>query len=339
MSNKVFLIGLGTIGKRVAEAIRIQDDMELFGIGGHSVKYNIKNASKKGVDLYTLPEMVETYQKNGIEPSGTLEEGINGADIVVDATPAGVGAKNKEQYYEDSDIPILFQGGESAEVAEMAFNSFWNYEEAKNAQYIQVVSCNTTALCRIIYALDGYSVQKVRGVLIRRGGDPKQVNKGPLNAIIPKHHIPSHHAEDVQRCIPNLDITTMAIKVPTTLMHVHSLNISLEETPNKEEIIADLKDTRRIVVGNEEIGNTAKVVEWARDVGRKRYDIPEVVVWPGTIKCEGNELWINYCVHQESIVVPENIDAIRATLNIMEEKVRSMEKTDNTLGIQKNPSF
>lgn len=339
MSNKIFLVGLGTIGKRVAEAIRKQDDMELSGIGDIVINYNIKNASEEGVNLYTIPEKMELFQENGIEPNGTMEEGVNEADLVVDSTPPGIGAKNKEQYYEDSDIPILFQGGESAEVAEMAFNSFWNYEEAKDTQFVQVVSCNTTALCRIMYALDDISIKKVRGVLIRRGGDPKQTSRGPLNAIIPKHHIPSHHAEDVQRCIPNLDITTMAIKVPTTLMHVHSLNISLEEAPNKEKIIADLKDTRRIVVGNEEIGNTAKVVEWARDVGRKRYDIPEVVVWPGTIKCEENELWISYAVHQESIVVPENIDAIRATLNIMDEKVQSIEKTDNALGIQKNLSI
>lgn len=333
MVKKILVTGLGTIGKRVYEAIDKQDDMELLGIGDVIVNYNIQNAVNNGINIYTTPDRTEFFEDHGINPTGTIQEGAQKADLVLDATPAGIGKKNKKKY-EKADTKAIFQGGESASVADAAFNSFWNYEDVKDVKYVQVVSCNTTALCRIVYALKDFGVDRVRGVLVRRGGDPKQTDRGPLNAIVPKHHIPSHHAEDVQRCIPDLDITTVALKVPTTLMHAHSLNFTLDDAPTKEEILEQFKETPRIITADEELGNTAKIVEWARDMGRKRYDVPEVVVWPGTVKVEDDEVWVSYAVHQESIAVPENIDAIRAMLGIEKRARKSRRKTNNTLGIR-----
>ncbi|NIQ04342.1 MAG: type II glyceraldehyde-3-phosphate dehydrogenase [Candidatus Korarchaeota archaeon] len=344
MPPKIFLVGgLGTIGKRVTEAIRKQNDMDILGVGDIKrsrsfVNYTGQQLASEGVDLYALPDKMDLFREAEIDPTGTIQEGIEKADLVVDATPGGIGEKNKPKY-EKAGVKTLFQGGESASVAEVAFNSFWNYDDAKGAQFVQVVSCNTTALCRIVYALKEFGVKRVRGVLVRRGGDPRQVNRGPINAIIPKHHIPSHHAEDVKRCIPDLNITTVALKVPTTLMHVHSLNLSLEERVTEGEIIEQMEDTTRIIVATEDIGNTAQIVEWARDMGRKRYDVPEVIVWPGTVKVEGNEAFISYAVHQESIVVPENIDAIRSVLEIEEDRDKSIKKTDNALNIRDKLTF
>lgn len=334
MSKKIFVVGLGTIGKRVSDAIMKQKDMELLGVGDIVVTYKLHHLAEKGVALYTIPEKTNLFKEKNLEPAGTLQEGIEKADLIVDATPAGIGEKNKPKY-EKAGTKAIFQGGESASVADKAFNSFWNYQEVMGAQFVQVVSCNTTALCRITYALRDYGVERVRGVLIRRGGDPKQTDRGPLNAILPKHNVPSHHAHDVQRCIPDLDITTVALKVPTTLMHAHTVNVSLEESPTKDEILKKIHETSRVLNAKEALDSTAKIVEWSRDLGRKRYDTPEVVVWPGTVNVEDNEVWLSYAVHQESIVIPENLDAIRSMLKIEESKEESLEKTNETLDIRK----
>ena len=71
---KVGVIGYGTIGKRVADAILLQEDMELVGITSHSHNYKIKAAIKKGINI--VP----------IEDGASL---VKSVDVIVDCTPKG----------------------------------------------------------------------------------------------------------------------------------------------------------------------------------------------------------------------------------------------------------
>ena len=41
---KVGIVGYGTIGKRVADAVLLQDDMELVGVTAHSYNYRMISA-------------------------------------------------------------------------------------------------------------------------------------------------------------------------------------------------------------------------------------------------------------------------------------------------------
>ena len=70
-------------------------------------------------------------------------------------------------------------------------------------------------------------------------------------------------------------------------------------------------------------------------MGRSRNDLYEVMVFDDSIKVYDNELWLKYAVHQEAIVVPENIDAIRAAMCIFDDPIKSIEKTDSSLGIMR----
>jgi glyceraldehyde-3-phosphate dehydrogenase (NAD(P)) len=72
----------------------------------------------------------------------------------------------------------------------------------------------------------------------------------------------------------------------------------------------------------------------ARDLSRNRSDLYEIAVWrDGVHVLSGKRLFYFQAVHQESDVVPENVDAIRALLEIQKDGRKSMEKTDRTLGI------
>jgi len=62
-----------------------------------------------------------------------------------------------------------------------------------------------------------------------------------------------------------------------------------------------------------------------------RYDLFENVVWLESIAIDGNDLFVTQAVHQEAIVVPENVDAIRAIFGV--EKKLSIEKTNKSLHI------
>lgn len=333
MKIRVAVNGYGTIGKRVADAIALQDDMEVVGVTKTKPDFEARMASKK-FDLYVAKkENAEAFEKAGIETYGTIEDLLARADIVVDCSPDKVGAENKK-IYEKTGIKGIFQGGEKKDVAEVSFNALANYEQAIGKRFVRVVSCNTTALARLIYQLKtNFRIGRVRATILRRIADPKEDARGLTNAIMPDPiTLPSHHAKDVKTVLPDVDIVTTAFKLPTTLMHVHSLSIEMKEKVNREDVISALEKEPRIMLVSEKDGftSTAKIIEFAREL-RMRYDLFENVVWLESIAIDGNDLFITQAVHQEAIVVPENVDAIRAIFGV--EKKLSIEKTNKSLRI------
>ncbi len=336
---RVAINGYGTIGKRIAHAVRLMDDMELVGVVKRGPDYQALYAVSQGIPLYApSEEAAEAFERAGIRVRGTLADLLSKADIVVDATPGGVGEKYKETYMK-AGVKAIFQGGEKAHVAQVSFSTLCNYEDAIGKDTVRVVSCNTTGLLRLICVLnDAIGVKKVRAVIVRRAADPKEVKKGPINSItLNPPRLPSHHADDVKSVLPWLDIKTAAVVVPTTLMHVHHVTLQLASNAERRDIIAVLEDAPRIrVVSSEATGikSTAQLIEAARDA-RPRNDIPELVVFEESISVDGNELMLFQAVHQESIVVPENIDAIRALAGLASSKSETISETDAKLGITK----
>ena len=339
MPARIGVVGFGTIGKRIAEAITRQPDMELVGVVKTKPDYTAELAVKLGYKLYAAnQDSLRKFEEAGLPVEGVLEDLLENVDLIVDATPGGVGAKNKT-IYERKGIPAIFQGGEKADIAEVSFNSLCNYEEAIGRRYVRVVSCNTTGLLRILCTLNkAYGLKRVYATIVRRAADPKEIKRGPVNAIKPDPAtMPSHHGEDVKTVLRDLDIVTAAVVVPTTLMHVHVVYAKLARQVSNDEVIELLANTPRIVLveANKGVTSTADIVELARDLGRKRYDIPELIVWRESIVVKGDEMYWMQAVHQESIVVPENIDAIRAMLKLTTNAMDSIELTDKTLGVKR----
>ncbi|NPA96055.1 MAG: type II glyceraldehyde-3-phosphate dehydrogenase, partial [Crenarchaeota archaeon] len=175
----------------------------------------------------------------------------------------------------------------------------------------------------------------VRVFIARRGADPREHKRGPINDFVlnpPK--IPSHHADDVKTVIEGLDIVTAAIAIPVTIAHAHFLHIELARPATRDEVLEALRRTPRILLFSSSRGfvSAAQVIEWARDAGRPRNDVPENIVFEDTLWVSGTELVAVMAVHQESIVVPENIDAIRA-LSGYSDKWSSIRATDESLGL------
>ena len=85
------------------------------------------------------------------------------------------------RFTRNSEKKTLWQGGEEHEIAGFSFNSSCNYKEAIGRQFVRVVSCNTTGLCRIIHEIDKeYGVSHVHAVMVRRGSDPGEIKKDRL---------------------------------------------------------------------------------------------------------------------------------------------------------------
>ena len=330
--------GYGTIGKRVADAVSCQDDMKIVGVTKRTPDFEAKMAVEKGYDLYiSAPEREGLFMDAGIEVSGTINDLYDQLDIIVDCTPEGVGARNKTEIYEKKGLKAIFEGGEKHDRIGQSFNSFSNFDDSIGADYVRVVSCNTTGLCRTLNPItDLAGIKKVRAVMVRRGADSGQIKKGPINAIVPNPPtVPSHHGPDVQTVMYGLNIITMALLVPTTLMHQHNLMVELDSSVVVDDVIDALEKTPRVLLieANKGLGSTAEIMEYARDLGRPRGDLFEIAVWKESLNIVDSELYYMQAIHQESDVVPENVDAIRAMLEMESDPVKSIKKTNNNMGI------
>ena len=339
---KIIVAGVGTIGKRVAEAVKKQDDMELYGVADVSQTGGLRTVLSEdgalhGTDLYASnADGKENLEEQGFYVEGLLEEQLDTVDLVVDCTPPGIDEKNKENLYQPNDVKAVFQGGAPDDIAEVKFNADANYEKARGEDFVKVVSCNTTSLSRTMSIVDErFGVEEATANLVRRGGDIPQDGRGPINSTIPVTEVPSHHGPDVQAVMPDLDITTLAVKVPVTFGHVHMVTVDLEQDISEEEAIEAFENQPRVNLIEAEKGydSTGKVHEMMRDMERPRSDMPEAGVWKETVNTEDGKLrWI-HMVHQESIVVPDNVDAIRSMFE-MEDKETSIEKTNNAMDIE-----
>jgi len=332
---RVGINGYGTIGKRVAWAVMKQPDMELVGVVKTRPSWEVLSAVARGIRVYVPEGREETFEKAGIKVAGTIHDLLQAVDVIVDATPAGVGATYAKKY-RDAGIKAVFQGGEEESVADVSFNALYTYEDALGKASVRVVSCNTTGILRVLHAFrKAGSVRSVRVTIVRRGADLKEIKKGPIEGLLLKPvRPPSHHADDVRSVAGrDLDIITYSVVAPTTLAHMHVMFVRFNRNVSKEDLLKAFEETPRIGLIDAGIAaSTAEVRELARDLGRCG-DIYEVIVWPESLWVRGDEAGIVYMVHQEAIVVPENIDAIRAVTGVVSDGIQSIRLTDRALGI------
>lgn len=336
MTVRVGINGYGTIGKRVADAVATQPDMKLAGVTKNRPSFEARRAVELKYPLFGATEKgAEALKKAGLPVEGGLAELLLACDVVVDCAPGDIGAQNLKTYRKHK-VKAIFQGGEEHEAIGWSFNSTANYRETLGRDFVRVVSCNTTGLIRTLFPLHAHGVvEDIYAVMVRRAVDPNDSKKGPINAIEPALKIPSHHGPDVASVVEGLPIHTMAVKVPTTLMHLHAVIVRMKRALSDDQV-ADLwsKQPRVLMVrGSDGFASTAQVMEWARDQRRARGDLYETVLWGDGFKVEGKTLYFYQAIHQESDVIPENIDAIRAMMRVTEEGPRSIEMTDKAMGI------
>jgi len=336
MANKIKIgvFGYGTIGKRVADAVKLQKDMELVGVTGNTYNFRMEVANMEKIKIFTVADDKD-FLANGIKPEGTVNDLMQACDIIVDCVPKKIGKENKEKYYLPNKVKAIFQGGEKKDVGECSFVAQCNYNESLNKDYVRVVSCNTTGLSRTLNAIDNkFGIVDVCATMIRRGADPGDIFHGPINAVVPVLEMPSHHGPDVKTVLKNLEIFTTALSVSSTLMHVHTCTCEMKKPVKAEDVVDVLKNTRRVrIVRNaERVRSTAEIMELAKDLGAKRGDMHDICIWEEAVGTHNSKLFFMQAIHQESDVVPENIDCIRAMMGF-EDAEKSMDMTDKSFKV------
>ena len=337
---RVAVNGYGVIGKRVADAIALQDDMTLVGVADIVSDYRLRVAVERGYPVFAaVPERRAEMETAGVPVVGVLEDLLQEIDVVADCTPKKVAAQNRPRY-ERAGVKVIWQGGEKHEIAGYSFVAQVNYAGAVGRQAARVVSCNTTALSRVLQAVNRHGwVKRARAVLLRRGTDPWESHmNGMINTVIPETKVPSHQGPDVQTVMPGLDITTLAGAGPYNLSHIHFAMVETTRPVSLDQLRNALSDAPRIAFVRAADGLVAlnSVIELMRDLGRPRGDMWEVAVWEDALATDGREVYLTFQVHNEAIVIPETIDCIRALTGSETDPSISIAKTDRSLGITKN---
>lgn len=334
---RVAVNGYGVIGKRVSDAVAAQDDMVLAGVADITADWRLRMAARKGYALYASAEdRAAPMREAGLELAGTLGDLLGDVDVIVDCTPKKVAARNVETYRQRG-TKFILQGGEKHEVTGHSFVSEANYESAIDRNCTRVVSCNTTSTVRTLTALKRAGLlRRARGTLLRRATDPWESHLGGImNTLVPEPEIPSHQGPDAQSVDPELDVVTMAVKVPETLAHLHYWSVQLAREADKAEVLEAFRASSRIALI--EIGDGLSAInavgEMMADLGRPHDNLYEVALWADMLKVDGDELFYAYMVDNQAIVIPETIDAIRALTGRERDAARSIAATDRSLGI------
>jgi len=138
--------------------------------------------------------------------------------------------------------------------------------------------------------------------------------------------------------VSDLDVVTIAAKAAHTQTHNHYWVVELTRPARREEVLEAFRVAPRIAFIRMSDGIVAlnSTIELMKDLGRPRGDMWEVALWEDVLTVNGQELYYTYQVYNEAIVVPENIDAIRALAGSVERGEDSIRITDETLGMRRD---
>ncbi len=338
---KVGVAGYGTIGQRLADGVALQGDMELVGVADLMPTLAIRALKEKGMpyDMYLVDGADKAaFDALDIPVAGSFQDLIGKVDMMLDSSPGGVGAKNK-LLYEKAGIKAIFQGGEKNSVADVFFHGYANFEKGVGADYLKLTSCNTTGLIRAVDALDrAVGVSKVAITIIRRVADPGDYHRGLTNALqIDK--APSHQAVDLMTIMPHVEATGILVHTPVT--HGHIITVLASGVDGKkitrEQALAcfEAHPRIRVVSISEGFMGNASFFKYARDLGNARGDMYEIGLWSDSIVESGNDIMFAINIPQESVTIPETIDAVRAAMKMQLTREEGTKETNKYLGIGK----
>jgi glyceraldehyde-3-phosphate dehydrogenase (NAD(P)) len=336
---KVGVAGYGVIGQRLADGVVLQKDMELVGVADLVPALSVRALHEKGMpyDLYLVSGADKSkFDALGIPISGTFEDLVGKVDIMLDSSPGGVGAKNKE-LYKAKGVKAVFQGGEKNSVADVFFHGYANYEKGVGADYLKLTSCNTTGLIRAVDCLDRNcgGLKKIAITIVRRVADPGDYHRGLTNAL-QMDKAPSHQAVDLMTIMPHVEATGILVHTPVTHGHIITVLATGKLKITKDKALATFKQHPRIRVVRLEDGflGNASFFRYARDLGNARGDMYEIGLWEDSIVESGDDIMFAINIPQESVTIPETVDAIRAAMKMQTTREAGTAETNKYLNMK-----
>ena len=316
--KKVFVNGYGSIGSRISQFIKDDNEIEVIGVGKYSPDEKVNEAIANGFSVYVPEKKLDLFKEYKV--SGSVEKALDDCDLVIDASPSGQGFLNKKNLYEPKNIMAIYQGGETVygdkAVSDLLFNSRSNYKQAVGKKHVMQGSCNVTGMGRVLQPLrEKYGDRLLRFdvTLVRRWADLDQIDK-ELQDTIEWTENP-HHGDDVKSYMgKDTPLFLRAIKVPTRQMHLHILDIRFKDSaPELSEILDIFKNEYGVAVLDTAKG-TKEVRDYAGSMKFNFKDTNMIHIHANMLESIGDTIKMMYSDDQTGIVIPENHLLMQAML-------------------------
>lgn len=329
---RIALLGLGTIGKRLADAVLNVPEFSLVGVGVRRAIPAMAPLIAAGIPIYCSEGKPASMLERVC--AGDLGDLLDRCDIILDCTPRGTGAGLRSSY-KKAGVRAVFQGGETAGVAQATYCSGLGFEDARSARSVRVLSCNTTGLLRLARCLAGLSpLTSIRAVLTRSATDPDKFAKGIPNSLVASLG-ESHHGRDIRELWPDLDILTLASYAPVNCGHLISMFARPRHRVSAEDVSLAITQAprTRIVDGDGSLADLRRTGS-----GNLRNDCHDVIVWRDGIAVTNDEISLSAAIHMEAIVIPETIDVLFAMTGLAGSAEQAMSRSDAAVSRQVEPS-
>jgi glyceraldehyde-3-phosphate dehydrogenase (NAD(P)) len=289
MSNKtVLVIGTGTIGEPLIGLLsRLKHSLGIDRVIFHKrtpLDYEIAKVNSlvaQGASLAVDKTKWKTFQDLGHSPNGTFGEALRAADVIIDCTPAG--NDNKDKHYLGLDAEGSKRRVFIAQGSEKGFGIPYAHGinddvllRAQSQRFIQVVSCNTHAIGRLIKSLNTELDKNfISGdfVCVRRANDTSQNSGFTPSPTCGEHtdkRYGTHHARDVSDLLSTItgkptNIFSSAMKVNSQYMHAIRFSIVLNEKLSETDVISRFREDKFVTLTRHKTAN--KVFSYGRDHG------------------------------------------------------------------------
>ena len=308
--KKIFINGYGSIGSRITAFLKDDPEISVIGVGKYSPDEKVNLAISKGLSVFVPESKMNDF--SDFEISGTIESALNDCDLVIDASPGGLGYKNKKSLYEPKNVMAIYQGGETTfgdqAVSDLLFNSRANYDLAIGKKHVMQGSCNVTGMGRILEPLRekfGDRIIRFDVTLVRRSADIEQTEKKVIDTIEMTEN--PHHGDDVKTYFgKDLPLFVRAIKVPTRQMHLHIMDIRFKDTSPKPSDIHSIFSNEFGVAILWTAKGTKDVRDYATTMGFNFTDTNMIHIHANMTASIGDTIQMMYSDDQTGIVIPEN---------------------------------
>ena len=307
--NNVLVVGTGTIGEPLIGLLtRLKSSLGIDEVSFYKrtplldEKPKVNSLTGSGAKLAVNEDNVRQFEALGHNVDFTYEEALSRSSVVIDCTPAG--NANKKTIYEKNPGKVyIAQGSEKGFGMPYALGISDDKILEKSPDYIQVVSCNTHAIARLLTTFSrGLVPRTMYGdfTCIRRANDVSQAKNFIPSPQVGGHKDPNygtHHARDAAKLFEtlglNLDLFSSAMKINTQYMHILYFHLTVKNSITLEEVIKRLESNDRIAM-TEKI-NSNEVFSFGRDYGHYGRILNQAVVAKSSLSVRnGNEI-MGYC--------------------------------------------
>jgi glyceraldehyde-3-phosphate dehydrogenase (NAD(P)) len=310
--RNVHVVGTGTIGEPLIGLLcRFRNEFGIDDITFHKrtpiarEKAKVEALVRRGAKLVVDADVRADFEALGHKPAFNHDEAMARAMVVIDCTPAG--NANKERLYRNVDGPRGF----IAQGSEFGFGKMYargiNDESLVPGEdrYLQVVSCNTHNLTRMVKCITGndqggLDLKSGRFLLMRRANDISQDSSFIPSPQVGGHsdeRFGTHHARDAWHLLQTLghdaEIFSSAVKLNSQYMHQMHFALEMSRDTSTEEVLERMRADDWIAMTDRVSSNS--IFSFGRDHGFYGRILNQSVVPTSTVTVRNNREVVGFC--------------------------------------------